>query len=76
VDGVDVAPTAPHSLSFLSLKVFLGVFFPQNARIFVGMSRNSNLVFDQIKGIIHDKLDLIETFQQLMKTLGSKELER
>jgi len=35
------------------------VWQKRNASIFVSMSRNSNLVFDQIKGIIRDKLDLM-----------------
>jgi hypothetical protein len=35
------------------------VWQEQNSRIFAGISRNSNLVFDQIKGIIHDKLNLM-----------------
>jgi len=30
-----------------------------NARIFTGMSRTPNLVFDQIECIIHEKLDLM-----------------
>jgi hypothetical protein len=35
------------------------VWQEHNARIFTSMSRNSNLVFDQIKRIICDKLDLM-----------------
>jgi hypothetical protein len=31
----------------------------QNARIFAGISRNSNLILDQIKGIIHNKLNMM-----------------
>ena len=34
------------------------VWQERNERIFTGMSRNSNLVFDEIEGIICDKLDL------------------
>jgi hypothetical protein len=35
------------------------VWQEQNARIFAGMSRNLNLVFDQIERMIRDKLDLM-----------------
>jgi len=31
----------------------------RNSMIFAGISRNSNLIFDQIKGIIRDKLNLM-----------------
>jgi hypothetical protein len=36
------------------------VWQEQNARIFAGMSRTSNLVFNQIECIIRDKLDLMK----------------
>jgi hypothetical protein len=35
------------------------VWQERNAKIFAGMSRNLNLVFDQIEGIIRDKLNLM-----------------
>jgi hypothetical protein len=45
----------------------------RNARIFAGMSRNSNLVFDQIECIIRDKLDLIRT---VLPTDENKRIQR
>ena len=38
------------------------VWQKQNAKIFAGISRNSNLVFDQIEEIIHEKLNIVRNF--------------
>jgi hypothetical protein len=45
----------------------------QNARIFAGMSRTLNLVFDQIECIIRDKLDLM---RNVLPTDENKRIQR
>ena len=45
----------------------------RNARIFTGMSRTSNLVFDQIECIIRDKLDLM---RNVLPTDENKRIQR
>jgi hypothetical protein len=49
------------------------VWQEQNARIFAGMSRTSNLVFNQIKCIIRDKLDLM---RNVVPTNENKRIQR
>ena len=55
-----------HGKSFVNFSRKLGfaaavyyIWQEQNARIFAGMSRAPNLVFDQIECIIREKLDLM-----------------
>jgi hypothetical protein len=55
-----------HGKSFVNFSRKLGfaatvyyIWQERNARIFVGMSRAPNLVFDQIECIIREKLDLM-----------------
>ena len=61
-----------HKLSFAA--TVYHVWQERNARIFAGMSRTSNLVFNQIECIIRDMLDLMRNVLPKMKTKGSKEL--
>jgi hypothetical protein len=55
-----------HGKSFINFSLKLGfaatvyyIWQERNARIFAGMSRTPNLVFDQIECIIREKLDLM-----------------
>jgi len=55
-----------HGKSFVNFSRKLGfvatvyyIWQERNARIFAGMSRTPNLVFDQIECIIYEKLDLM-----------------
>jgi len=49
------------------------VWQERNARIFAGMSRTSNLVFNQIECIIRDKLDLM---RNVVPTNENKRIQR
>ena len=65
MNGFDGGTVSWHSKSFVNFSRKLSfaatvyhVWQERNARIFAGMSR-TNLVFNQIKCIIRDKLDLM-----------------
>jgi len=60
-----------HKLSFAA--TMYHVWQEQNARIFVRMSRTSNLVFNQIECIIHDKVDLM---RNVLPTNENKKIQR
>jgi len=45
------------------------VWQERNARIFTGMSRNSNLIFNEIEGIICDKLDLMRNVPTIYENI-------
>jgi len=69
-----------HGKSFVNLSRKLSfvatvyhVWQERNARIFAGMSRTSNLVFNQIECIIHDKLDLM---RNVLPTNENKRIQR
>jgi hypothetical protein len=47
-----------------------------NARIFAGLSRTSNLVFDQIECIIRDKIDFMSNVLQTNENIRIKRLLR
>jgi hypothetical protein len=72
-----------HGKSFINFSYKLGfaatmyyIWQERNARIFAGMSRTSNLVFDQIECIIRDKLDLMRNVLQTDENIKIKRLWR
>jgi hypothetical protein len=63
-----------HKLGFAATMYY--IWQERNARIFAGMSRTSNLVFDQIECIIRDKLDLMRNVLQTDENIKIKRLWR
>jgi len=65
-EGIRWTTVTWHGKSFVNFSCKLGftatvyyIWQERNARIFAGMSRTPNLVFDQTECIIHEKLDLM-----------------
>ena len=72
-----------HAKSFVNFSRKLGfaatvyyIWQEWNARIFAGLSRTSNLVFDQIECIIRDKIDFMSNVLQTDENIRIKRLLR
>ncbi|KAJ6904471.1 zinc-binding domain-containing protein [Populus alba x Populus x berolinensis] len=63
-----------HKLGFTATVYY--IWQERNVRIFAGVSKTSNLVFDQIECIIRDKLVLMRNIQQTDESIRIKRLWR
>jgi hypothetical protein len=79
MNGFD-GPLSQHGNSFVNFSHKLcfaatvyHIWQEQNARIFAGMSRTLNLIFNQIEYIIRDKLDLM---RNVIPTNENKRIQR